>query len=215
MVSSRWKGSSTPRPATRCGRVWTSSCKASTSRCAHRVRRRRPETCPGRMVPGIPATRSASSSSPERSTLPARCAKPKAMSINKVGHALHDLDPVFATFLAQPSLRRGRRCDRAGPAAAAAVDVHLQAAADRRRGVLPSGQHLSAHRADELHRASGWRWRTPRRPTVACGRSPAAIAGRCARDFVREGRRTRMETLDPAAAAGRRPDAPCRPPRAP
>ena len=76
----------------------------------------------------------------------------KELSINKVGHALHDLDPVFAAFSRDPPPRGGGARRRPGRAAAAAVDVHLQAAADRRRGHLPPGQHVPAHRAAELRR---------------------------------------------------------------
>ena len=32
--------------------------------------------------------------------------QPKAQSINKIGHALHDMDPVFARFSRQPTLAR-------------------------------------------------------------------------------------------------------------
>ena len=77
-----------------------------------------------------------------RSTTQGGLRQPKELSINKVGHALHDLDPVFAAFSRDPSFAAWPR-DRPRPAAAAAVDVHLQAAADRRRGGLPPGQHAS------------------------------------------------------------------------
>ena len=58
----------------------------------------------------------------------------KELSINKVGHALHDLDPVFATFSRDRRLAELATAVGFVRAAAAAVDVHLQAAADRRRG---------------------------------------------------------------------------------
>ena len=34
----------------------------------------------------------------------ASCARPKALSINKIGHAMHDLDPEFETFCYTPEL---------------------------------------------------------------------------------------------------------------
>jgi phytanoyl-CoA hydroxylase len=33
-----------------------------------------------------------------------RLTRPKALALNKIGHALHDLDPVFAAFLRTPAL---------------------------------------------------------------------------------------------------------------
>ena len=54
---------------------------------------------------------------------------PRSESINKIGHALHDLDPVFERFSYTPELAEVaadvglRRCPRA------AEHVHLQAAA--------------------------------------------------------------------------------------
>ena len=135
------------RAATGCARAWTSSWRASTPRACAPCSRPTTSATPRTTGSSNPATRSASSSSPGRSTPRAGCASPRSCSINKVGHALHDLDPVFARS------RASRRCAelaaRARPrrAAAAAVDVHLQAAADRRRGGLPPGQHLPPHRA--------------------------------------------------------------------
>ncbi len=76
----------------------------------------------------------------------------KELSINKIGHAMHDLDPVFSSF--------SRTADLASVAAdvglrgseAAAVDVHLQAAEHRRRGDVPSGQHVPLHRPAVVRR---------------------------------------------------------------
>jgi phytanoyl-CoA hydroxylase len=50
------------------------------------------------------ATRSGSSSRRRRSTTTAGLRQSKAASINKVGHALHDLDPTFARFSRTPEL---------------------------------------------------------------------------------------------------------------
>jgi phytanoyl-CoA hydroxylase len=65
----------------------------------------------------------------------------KALSINKIGHALHDRDPVFDTFSHGPALAG---CGRSGAGATAvvAVDVHLQAARHWRRGGLAPGRHV-------------------------------------------------------------------------
>ena len=98
----------------------------------------------GRVLPRLRATRSASSSRRTRSTRRRAARRTRRCSINKIGHALHDLDPVFDAVLAHAGARRagggaGRRA-----AAAAAVDVHLQAAAHRRRGGLPSGLRRSS-----------------------------------------------------------------------
>ena len=58
--------------------------------------------------------------------------QPKEYSINKIGHAEHDVDPVFSAFSRRPAFRRDRRGPRLHRSPAAAVDVHLQAARDRR-----------------------------------------------------------------------------------
>ena len=138
----------------------------------------------------------------------------KELSINKVGHALHDLDPVFATLLPRAgALPRSRRAVGFAAAAAAAVDVHLQAAADRRRGGLPPGQHLPAHRALELRRLLAGARGRQRDQWLHVGRArrPSAAAAPALRA---RGRRTRMETLDPSPLPIGRPDAARRPPRA-
>ena len=44
-----------------------------------------------------------------------RCARPKELSINKIGHAMHDLDPVFERFTLHARAGRGRRRPRAAP----------------------------------------------------------------------------------------------------
>ena len=77
----------------------------------------------------------------------------KGLSINKLGHAMHDLDPVFEAFshtddLAELCADLGYR-DPLDPA----VDVHLQAAPHRRRG------------------------HQPHRTTRSCGPSPGSVTG--------------------------------------
>ncbi len=39
-----------------------------------------------------------------------RLRKPKALAVNKIGHAMHDLDPVFREFSRCAALRDTRRC---------------------------------------------------------------------------------------------------------
>ena len=69
-------------------------------------------------------------------------------SINKIGHAMHDLDRCSTAFHAQEALKV--LVDDLGISnhSAAAIDVHFQAAAHRRRSDLPPGQHVPLHRAD-------------------------------------------------------------------
>ncbi len=89
---------------------------------------------PGPLFSRVRATRSASSSRRRRSTTYGRLRQSKERSINKVGHALHDLDPVFERFSRRPALAALVRAARPRRAAPSPVDVHLQAAPDRRRG---------------------------------------------------------------------------------
>jgi phytanoyl-CoA hydroxylase len=83
-----------------------------------------------------------------------RLRQAKALSINKIGHALHDLDPVFAAFSRTPALAAlVRDLGVAKPLLLLApVHVHLQAAQDRRRGGLPPGRHFPAHGAPQCRR---------------------------------------------------------------
>ena len=72
----------------------------------------------------------------------------KARSINKIGHALHDLDPVFDKFSRSDKIKQLAEDLRHQAAAVAAIDVYLQATKHRRRSYLPSGQHVSLHRTN-------------------------------------------------------------------
>ena len=87
--------------------------------------------------------------------------QPVPLALNKIGHALHDLDPVFDRISRQPRLADAGAGAGLGAAAAAAVDVPLQAAADRRRGRLAPGRDLPAHRARRPSPASGSRSTMP------------------------------------------------------
>jgi phytanoyl-CoA hydroxylase len=91
--------------------------------------------------------------------------QPKENSLNKIGHALHDLDPVFDEFSRTPEL-------------AAAV------------GSLGSSRHALAVRCTVTRirpiftptpnpaSASGLRWKTQPPRTAACISYPASIANR-------------------------------------
>ena len=122
----------------------------------------------------------------------------KELSINKIGHAMHDLDPVFSAF--SRSAGSGRRCcrRRVRRSEAAAVDVHLQAAEHRRRGDLPPGLARSSTPTRCRASASGSRSRTRRSRTAACGRSPAVTGARCGSSSGVRGRRHEFETLSDA-----------------
>ena len=113
-------------------------------------------------------------------TRTASCARPKALSINKIGHALHDLDPVFDAFSRDPKLAAAGARPRPGAAASLAVDVHLQAAGHRRRSALAPGRDLLRHRADQRDHLLVRARRRHASTTAACGSNRAATAGRCA-----------------------------------
>jgi phytanoyl-CoA hydroxylase len=74
----------------------------------------------------------------------------KELSINKIGHAMHDLDPAFRAFTADARLERWR-ASWAWRSEGLAIDVHLQAARHRRRSALAPGRHLLRHRSRQRH----------------------------------------------------------------
>ena len=125
-----------------------------------------------------------------------RLAVEKPPGINKIGHALHDLDPVFDAFSRSPALaeRRRRARDRASPCCCSRC---TSSSSRDIGGEVPATRTApSSYRAQSAS-ASGSRSRTRRSRTAASGPSPAATAAARAR-FVRDGWR-------PAAAgtAGR------------
>ncbi len=122
--------------------------------------------------------------------------QPKGMSINKVGHALHDLDPVFASFsrghqfaevgtalgLAQPLLLQSMYIFKQ-PRIGGEVSCHQDSTFLHTEPMSCTGFWLALEDATE---ANGCMWAEPgghRRPLR--------------QRFVREGSRARMETLDP------------------
>ena len=106
--------------------------------------------------------------------------QPKELSINKIGHAQHDLDDEFERFAYQPRLAEIAADIGLVDARCTAVDVHLQAAAHRRRGRLPPGRHVPVHRPDERHRLLVRHRGRDRSRTGVCGQRPVATGGRCA-----------------------------------
>ena len=211
----RWRGSfrrghlrSAARPHGR------AAGRASTPRACAPCSRPTTSATPRTTGSWIPATRSGSSSSPGRSTPAAGCASPR--SSRSTRSATRCTTSIRCSRRSR-AIRASRRLARAlglAAAAAAAVDVHLQAAADRRRGGLPPGQHASCTPSrsscvgfwlalEDATETNGCMWAEPgghRRPLH--------------QRFVRDGRRTRMVTLDPDAAAERRAGAAAGAPRA-
>jgi phytanoyl-CoA hydroxylase len=123
--------------------------------------------------------------------------QPKELSINKVGHALHDLDPVFAAFsrdrrfaglaaaigLLEPLLLQSMYIFKQ-PRIGGEVVCHQDSTFLHTEPASCVGLWLALEDANETN---GCMWAEPgghRRPLH--------------QRFVREGRRTRMETLDPA-----------------
>ena len=112
----------------------------------------------------------------------ASCARTKELSINKIGHAMHDLDPVFESFSYTPELAEVAADIGLDDTAGAAEHVHLQAAAHRRRGRLPPGRHVPLHRPDERHRVlvrHRGRHARQRLPVGRAGRAPRPAAPAC------------------------------------
>jgi hypothetical protein len=96
-----------------------------------------------------------------------RLAVPKALSINKIGHALHDLDPVFAGFSHDPVL------------GSIAAGVGLE------RPLLYQSMYIfkQPNIGGEVrwHQDATYFVTEPVSVTAACGCSRAATARRCAR----------------------------------
>jgi phytanoyl-CoA hydroxylase len=125
-----------------------------------------------------------------------RLRQPLELSLNKVGHALHDLDPVFSRFsrdprlapiahavgLTEPLLLQSMYIFKQ-PRIGGEVVCHQDSSFLHTQPMSCVGLWLAVEDADETN---GCLWVEPgghRRPLH--------------QRFVREGRRTRMETLDP------------------
>ena len=142
----------------------------------------------------------------ERLRPTARCARPRRASINKIGHALHDLDPVFDRVLA-----RRRRSRRWPPSSGSSDPLLLQSMYIFKQPHI--GGEVACHQDATflyteppsvrrlLVRARG-RDARERLPVGAARRPPRAAASALRRAH---GGSTAFEMLD-ATPAARRPD---------
>ena len=158
-----------PPTATPCRHARPSWWRASIR--GRRARSSRPATRAMRAT-AISSSRAAPSASSSR--------RRRRTQLNKIGHALHDLDPVFDRVSRQPKLAALAHELGLAAAAAAAVDVHLQAARHRRRGRLASGRDLPAHDAGQRHRLLDRARRCRSRQWLPAARCRARIAAPCA-----------------------------------
>ena len=103
-----------------------------------------------------------------------RLLKDKGRAINKIGHALHDLDPVFADISHNADFEAlSSGIGMADPLLLQSMVICKQALY-RGRGEYPSGFDLHLYRTRDLYRGSGWRSRMRPSKTGACGRRRAA-----------------------------------------
>ena len=105
---------------------------------------------------------------------------PKEQSINKIGHALHDLDPVFERFSYTPELAEVAAAVGLPDALALQSMYIFKQPQHRGRGRLPPGRHVPLDGPDQRGGVSGSRWRTPRSRTAAGGPRRVATGVRCA-----------------------------------
>ena len=162
-----------PRPGSGRTRSSTPSSRRPSARCSPPSEQ---ERVSNREFLVVRRRHRGASSRRRRSTTTARCARPKELSINKIGHAMHDLDPVFERFSYTPEL------------AAVAADLGLADALalqsmyifkqpqHRRRGRLPPGRHVPVHRPDDGHRLLVRDRGRHARERLPVGRSRAATA---------------------------------------
>ena len=109
-----------------------------------------------------------------------RLRQSKALSINKIGHALHERDPEFAAFSHGPDW-----AELASDLGLAAPQLWQSMFIFKQPGIggeVRWHQDATFLHSDPItrHRASGSRSKTPRSTTAACGWRRAAIAVRCA-----------------------------------
>ena len=174
---------------------------------APRARSSRPATRAMRAT-AISSSRAATSASSSR--------RRRRTQLNKIGHALHDLDPVFDRVSRQPKLAALAHEIGLAQPLAAAVDVHLQAARHRRRSGLASGRDLPAYDArhrDRLLDRAGRRRSRQRLPARPAGRASRPVAQALPPGGRRDGhRRARRDAMaghragahrGPARLAGR------------
>jgi phytanoyl-CoA hydroxylase len=125
-----------------------------------------------------------------------RLGQPKDLSINKVGHALHDLDPVFAAFSRDPSLAGlARALGLARPLLLQSMYIFKQ---PRIGGEVVCHQDSSFLHTDPPSCVGLWLALEEATETNGClWAEPGGHRRPLHQRFVRAGRLTRMVTLDP------------------
>ena len=73
--------------------------------------------------------------------------KQKQRAVNKIGHALHELDPVFADFSYSSDIKALVKGAGARKTVNGAINGYLQAALHRRRGKYASRLYVFIHQA--------------------------------------------------------------------
>lgn len=123
--------------------------------------------------------------------------QPLELSLNKVGHALHDLDPVFDAFSRDPRFAAiGNAIGVAEPVLLQSMYIFKQ---PRIGGEVDCHQDSSFLHTDPPSCVGFWVALEDADETNGCmWAEPGGHRRPLHRRFVREGRRTRMETLDPA-----------------
>ncbi|MEZ5203632.1 MAG: phytanoyl-CoA dioxygenase family protein [Acidimicrobiales bacterium] len=105
--------------------------------------------------------------------------QPKSLSINKIGHAMHDLDPVFDAFSRQPAIADAARSIGLGDG------LLLQSMYIFKQPRIGARSPATRTRPSSTRTRCRWwgsgsRSRTPPSRTVACGPNPAATSVPCA-----------------------------------
>jgi phytanoyl-CoA hydroxylase len=126
-----------------------------------------------------------------------RLRQPKELSINKVGHALHDLDPVFAAFSRDPSLAGlAHALGLTRPLLLQSMYIFKQ---PRIGGEVVCHQDRSFLHTDPPSCVGLWFALEDATETNGClWAEPGGHRRPLHQRFVRDGRLTRMVTLDPA-----------------
>ena len=125
-----------------------------------------------------------------------RLRQPLELSLNKVGHALHDLDPVFSRFSRDPRLAAiARAVGLAEPLLLQSMYIFKQ---PRIGGEVVCHQDSSFLHTQPMSCVGLWVAVEDADETNGClWVEPGGHRRPLHQRFVREGRRTRMETLDP------------------
>ena len=156
--------------------------RVAAERAAHDLHHRRAGAVEQRGVPRRAAARMWCFFEEEAFGDDGQLRQAKELSINKIGHAMHDLDPVFERVqLHARSWPRSPTTSASHDALVAAEHVHLQAAAASAARSAATRTRRSSTPIRSRSPGSGSRSRTPRSRTAACGRRPAVTARRCAR----------------------------------